>query len=178
MHDTPVSSHHPTSRVRSENAADFGCIELERLYTCFPPHARRSADEATLMPPWLPYALVGVGGCLGSIARFAAARYIGGLVDTRFPLGTFVINLTASFLLGVVGSIVAARVSPTSEAVRVAIGIGFIGGYSTFSTLEYETHNLLETGELLMAVGNALGSLAAGMLAVRLGVLVGRWWIA
>ena len=129
------------------------------------------------MPSWLPYVLVGVGGCLGSVTRFAVARYIGGVVDARFPLGTFVINMTASFLLGVVGSIVAARVSPTSEAIRVAIGVGFIGGYSTFSTLEYETHNLLEAGELLMGLANAIGSLALGMVAVRLGVVFGRWWI-
>ncbi|MGC4083712.1 MAG: CrcB family protein [Vicinamibacterales bacterium] len=83
------------------------------------------------------YTLVGAGGCFGSITRFAMARYIGGLVATRFPLGTLVINITASFLLGVVGSVVAARVSPASEALRLAIGVGFIGGYSTFSTLEY-----------------------------------------
>ncbi len=130
------------------------------------------------MPAWWPYVLVGIGGCFGSIARFAAARYIGGLVDTRFPLGTFVINVTGSFLLGVVGTMVAARVSPTSEAVRVAIGIGFIGGYTTFSTFGYETHGLLETGELAMGLANALGSVAAGLVAVRLGVLVARWWIA
>jgi CrcB protein len=130
------------------------------------------------MGTWALYALVGIGGCFGSMTRFAAARYIGGLVETPFPLGTLVINITASFLLGVVGSLVAARVSPSSEAIRLAIGVGFIGGYSTFSTLEYETHALLETGELLMAFGNAFGSLAAGMIAVRLGVVCGRWWFA
>lgn len=130
------------------------------------------------MPTWLPYAFVGVGGSFGRIARFAAARYIGGRADTPFPFGTFVVNLTVSFLLGVVANIVAARVSPTSEAVRVATGISFIGGPSTLSTSSVrDPQSCRDQRELLMAVGNALGCPAAGMLAVRLGVLVGRSWI-
>jgi CrcB protein len=131
-----------------------------------------------MMAVWVLYALVGIGGGLGCMSRFAMARFIGGLIDTPFPLGTLVINITASFLLGVVGSLVAARVAPASEALRVAIGVGFIGGYSTFSTLEYETHSLFETGESLLALLNVFGSVAAGLIAVRLGVLCGRWWLA
>ena len=130
------------------------------------------------MPSWLPYVLVGVGGGIGSITRFVLARYIGGLFDTRFPLGTFVINVSGSLLLGIVGAIVAARVSPTSEALRVAIGVGFLGGYTTFSTFEFETHALAETGEFLVAAANAIGSVALGLVAVRVGVLLGRWWTA
>ena len=92
------------------------------------------------MPAWLPYVLVGIGGFFGSLARFLLARYIGGLVGTRWPVGTFVVNVTGSCLLGLIGGVVAARVSPTSEGLRLAIGVGFIGAYTTFSTLEYETH--------------------------------------
>lgn len=55
----------------------------------------------------LPYLLVGLGGALGAIARFVVARWTGVLVEMRFPLGTFLINVSGSFLLGVLGTIVA-----------------------------------------------------------------------
>lgn len=130
------------------------------------------------MPGWLTYVLVGLGGFFGSVARFLLARYIGGLIGTRWPIGTFVVNITGSCLLGLVGGVIAARVSPTSEVVRLAIGVGFIGAYTTFSTLEYETHELLETGEFTAALANVVGSVVAGMIAVRGGVLLARQWIA
>jgi len=107
----------------------------------------------------------------------SSSRYIGGLVGTRWPVGTFVVNVTGSCLLGLIGGVVAACVSPTSEGLRLAIGVGFIGAYTTFSTLEYETHALLETGEFTAALANVLGSVVAGMLAVRGGVLLARQWI-
>ena len=94
---------------------------------------------ATLMP----YLLVGLGGFIGANARFVVARLVGALFETRFPLGTFVINVSGSFLLGVLGTLVAQKVMPNSESMRLALGVGFLGAFTTFSTFEFETHALL-----------------------------------
>src|SRR5262249_41541852 len=102
----------------------------------------------------IPYLLVGVGGFVGAIARLLVARWVGALVETRFPLGTFIINISGSFLLGVLGTLVAEKVFPNSDAVRLALGVGFLGAYTTFSTFEYETHALFEDGSWLTATTN------------------------
>lgn len=91
-----------------------------------------------------PYLLVGLGGFFGANARFVVARGLAALFDTRFPLGTFVINISGSFLLGVLGVVVADRVAPSSESLRLALGVGFLGAYTTFSTFEFETHALFD----------------------------------
>jgi CrcB protein len=138
------------------------------------PHARR---EGLLMSTWL-YILVGVGGFVGANARFLVARAVGALFETRFPLGTFVINISGSFLLGILGAIVAQKVMPSSEAMRLALGVGFLGAFTTFSTFEFETHALLEDGSWLTAAVNMFASLLVGLIAVRAGIVVAKTWLA
>lgn len=125
-----------------------------------------------------PYLLVGAGGFLGANARFVIARELGALLDTRFPLGTFVINISGSFLLGLLGVLVAQKVSPDSETLKLALGVGFLGGFTTFSTFELETHALFEGGSWLVATTNMFASLFVGLLAVRAGIIVGKMWLA
>lgn len=98
------------------------------------------------MSSFMPFLLVGIGGFVGANGRFLVARMVGGMVETRFPLGTFVINVSGSFLLGVLGTVIAQRVFPSSEAMRLAIGVGFLGAFTTFSTFEFETHALIDDG--------------------------------
>ena len=129
------------------------------------------------MSTWLPYVLVGVGGFVGANARFILARGIGALVETRFPLGTFIVNMSGSFLLGVLGAIIAQKVLPNSEAMRLALGVGFLGGFTTFSTFEFETHALFEDGSWLMAAMNMFLSLFVGLIAVRAGIVAARTWL-
>jgi len=124
----------------------------------------------------LPYLLVGVGGFLGANARFVLARWVGGVSEARFPLGTFLINVSGSFLLGVLGGVVALKAGPHGDALRLALGVGFLGAFTTFSTFEYETHALLEDGVWLTATMNVVLSLVAGLVAVRLGLLAARWF--
>jgi CrcB protein len=124
-----------------------------------------------------PYLLVGVGGFLGANARLLVARGVGTLVETRFPLGTFAINISGSFLLGVLGTIAARKLSPHSEALQLALGVGFLGAFTTFSTFEFETHALLEDGSWLTATMNMFGSLFVGLVAVRLGIVVAKSWL-
>jgi len=132
---------------------------------------------STVMSSALPYLLVGLGGFLGANARFLTARWVGGFVETRFPLGTFVINIAGSFLLGLIGAMVAQRVFRHSDAVRLALGVGFLGAFTTFSTFQFETHALLEDGSWLVAAANVGVSVFAGLVAVRLGIVMVRIWL-
>jgi CrcB protein len=135
------------------------------------------ALERLVMSRWLPYVLVGVGGFVGANARFILARGIGALVETRFPLGTFIVNMSGSFLLGVLGAIIAQKVLPNSEAMRLALGVGFLGGFTTFSTFEFETHALFEDGSWLLAAMNMFLSLFVGLIAIRAGIVAARTWL-
>ena len=124
------------------------------------------------------YLLVGVGGFAGAIARFLVARGVGALGATRFPLATFLINVSGSFALGILGALVAQKVSPGSDAMRLALGVGFLGAFTTFSTFELETHLLLENGSWLLATAYVVGSVFVGLIALRAGIVLGRAWFA
>lgn len=129
------------------------------------------------MTTLMPYLLVGLGGFIGANARFVVARLVGAAFETKFPLGTFVINISGSFLLGVLGTVVAQKVMPNSEDMRLALGVGFLGAYTTFSTFEFETHALFDDGSWLTATTNMFASLFVGLLAVRAGIVVARTWL-
>jgi CrcB protein len=129
------------------------------------------------MTALMPYLLVGLGGFIGANARYVVARLVGALFETRFPLGTLIINVSGSFLLGVLGTLVAQKVMPNSESMRLALGVGFLGAYTTFSTFEFETHALLEDGSWLIATTNMVASLFVGLLAVRAGIVVAKTWL-
>jgi fluoride exporter len=129
------------------------------------------------MAALIPYLLVGLGGFIGANARFVVARLVGALFETRFPLGTFVINISGSFLLGALGTVVAQKVMPNSESMRLALGVGFLGAFTTFSTFEFETHALFDDGSWLTATTNMFASLFVGLLAVRAGIVVAKTWL-
>jgi CrcB protein len=138
--------------------------------------AHRPRGEAEVIERLMPYLLVGVGSFVGGNARFVLGRWVGGMIDTRFPLGTFLINVSGSFLLGLIGGLLADRALPHADLIRLALGTGFCGGFTTFSTFEYETHALFEDGVWLSAVTNMFASLFVGLLAVRFGVVAARSW--
>jgi CrcB protein len=119
------------------------------------------------------YWLVGIGGFLGAIARFWLGGYISNRMGTRFPYGTFVINITGSFLIGFVITLMAERtyLNPT---LRYLIPIGFIGAYTTFSTFEYEIFRSVQDGDLLIAGLNIGLSVILGFVAVWLGAITGK----
>jgi CrcB protein len=119
------------------------------------------------------YLMVAIGGALGSVLRFWVGDYVSNRMGTRFPYGTFIINVTASFLIGLILTLLAER-SHWSANWRYFIPIGFIGGYSTFSTFEYETFRSFQDGEVLMAGLNIVLSVIVGFVSVWLGVITGR----
>jgi CrcB protein len=137
---------------------------------------RGGGGEGPMSQRILPYLLVGTGSFVGGVARFALARWVGGLIDARFPLGTFVINVGGSFVLGLIGGLLADRAVPHADAIRLGLGVGFCGGFTTFSTFEWETHALFEDGAWLPAVTNVFLSLFTGLLAVRFGIVAARSW--
>ncbi|HUO34734.1 MAG TPA: fluoride efflux transporter CrcB [Candidatus Acidoferrum sp.] len=119
------------------------------------------------------YLIVGLGGAVGSVLRFWAGGYISTRMGTRFPYGTFVINITASFLIGFIMELLAER-GHWNPNWRYLIPIGFLGGYSTFSSFEYETFRVFQDGELLIAMLNVVSSVVVGFFAVWLGVITGK----
>ena len=121
----------------------------------------------------LKYVLVGAGGCLGSILRFWVGSYIGSRMGTRFPYGTFVINITGSFLIGLVFAILTAR-THWSPNWQYLISIGFIGGYTTFSSFEYETLRTIQDGQIGLGFLYVAVSVIVGFVAVWGGVMAGR----
>jgi CrcB protein len=123
-----------------------------------------------------PYVLVGIGGFIGANARFVVARLVSGLVETGLPVGTFLINVSGSFVLGVVGTLAAQRLTPHSEAMRLALGDGFLGAYTTFSTFEFETNALAQQGDWAAAAINVGASVAIGFVALRAGVALAAMW--
>lgn len=96
-----------------------------------------------------------------------------GPAGPAFPFGTLVVNLSGSFLLGVLGVVTLERSLLPGEW-RISLGIGLLGAYTTFSTWEYETFRLLEAGQWAAGLVNLLGSAVAGFGALALGVVVGR----
>ena len=119
------------------------------------------------------YLMVGIGGFLGSILRFWLGGYIGNRMGTRFPYGTFIINCSGSFVIGFVVTLLAER-THWSPNWRYLIPIGFVGGYTTFSTFEYETLRAVQDGSLVIAGLNLLLSVVVGFLAVWMGVMAGQ----
>ena len=117
------------------------------------------------------YLLIAIGGALGSIARYWVGATIGARMGTRFPYGTFAINLTACVIIGFSLTYLGRRVE-LSPAWRYLIPIGFVGAYSTFSTYEWETLSSLRSGAFALAALYAGGSLVLGLASTWLGAVL------
>lgn len=114
---------------------------------------------------------VGLGGFLGANARYLLGGWIAARYGTLFPLGTFVINVTGSFILGFFLTLAQERVL-IHPNVRLLFAVGFVGAYTTFSTFEYESMRLLQDGELLWSLVNLVGSVLTGGVAVLAGIIL------
>jgi fluoride exporter len=116
---------------------------------------------------------IAVAGALGALARYGLEGLVSRRVPGAFPWGTFAVNVTGAFVLGFAFTVMTEQFT-VAPWIRGAVTIGFLGAYTTFSTLSFETYRLAEDGALGLAAANALGSLAAGLTAVYLGVVAGR----
>ena len=121
---------------------------------------------------WDLLLVVAAGGALGAAGRFGAAKALPSAPD-EFPWSTFLVNATGCLLLGLL-MVCALDVWPTSRYLRPFLGIGLLGGFTTFSTYALETRNLVAEHQQQLAGVYLVGSVAAGLTAVWLGVAVGR----
>ena len=119
------------------------------------------------------YFIIGLGGFLGAVARYAVALWIGQRWGRIFPLGTFVINVSGSFLISLFMSLFTEKFMVNPQ-IRLFLVIGFLGAYTTFSTFEYETGNLVRDGEWFLALANVVLSVVAGFVALKLGDFIAR----
>lgn len=114
---------------------------------------------------------VALGGFVGAPARFRVDRFVADRIETDFPLGTFLINLSGSLLLGLLTGLDLTGHLP--RLAKALLAIGFCGAYTTFSTWSFETVRLIEEGELLQAFLNAFLSLLLGLAAAGAGLALG-----
>jgi len=118
--------------------------------------------------------LIMLGAALGATARYFLAQWAAQRFGTSFPYGTLIINVTGSFLLGLVYTILLRTSLAHAPLLRAFLGIGLLGGYTTFSSFSYETSQLLLEGNLTGAVLNPLLSVLGGILVCVLGIALGN----
>ena len=119
--------------------------------------------------------LVGVGGIFGAVLRYLIGKWISDFSKTSFPLGTWFINLTGSFLLGLISFYTMQQI--IAQWVWLLFGVGFLGAYTTFSTFGYETMQLIEKKQWRIAILYAISSITFGVLFAWLGSFIGGIFI-
>ena len=122
------------------------------------------------------YFWVAVGSALGGVSRFWVSKFVGQRVGESFPWGTIVINITGSFVIGVFLALTLAegRLNTSRSFIREFCMVGICGGYTTFSSFSLQTLTLMQSRQWLWAGGNVLISVAACLVAVWLGFIVGQ----
>ncbi|MEO8423203.1 MAG: fluoride efflux transporter CrcB [Actinomycetota bacterium] len=116
---------------------------------------------------------IGLAGAVGALSRYGLEGLISHRLPGSFPSGTFVINVTGSFVLGFLFVVLTERIA-ASPALRTSLMVGFVGAYTTFSTFSFETVRLIEDGALRTAALNVAETVVLGLLAVWAGMTVGR----
>ena len=127
------------------------------------------------------YLYVAIGSAIGGLARFTLGAWLQRRLDAwlphagalSFPVGTLLVNVSGSFLLGVV-VVASARRGADANAMRLLLGVGFCGGFTTFSTFSADTVALIEGGAGSLAAMNVAASVALAMLATVAGLALGR----
>jgi CrcB protein len=120
----------------------------------------------------MPFVWISLGAVFGANMRYVVNRLMAQWLGTAFPFGTLVVNLFGCLVIGVVGTMVSGRLMDRPDLVRQVVIVGFLGSLTTFSSFAYETHNLFVDGAWIRALVNMFLSLFAGLVGVRLGVLL------
>ena len=113
--------------------------------------------------------LVFIGGGLGAVSRFLVTTALAGKLG-NFPLGTLTVNFFGSLLMGLVLGILASRVHFGAEQIKLFIAVGFLGGFTTFSSFSAETLALIQNGQIFAATLNVVVSVVAGLVACAVGL--------
>ena len=121
-----------------------------------------------------PYLLVGLGGAIGSMARYGSGVLVGRLWPSQFPLATMLVNISGSFLMGLLVGVLARTMPAWQGEARLFLAIGVLGGFTTLSSFSLDTVVLLQRGEVGQAALYVLGSVAVSIAALVLGLLIMR----
>jgi fluoride exporter len=122
----------------------------------------------------MKYVLILFGGGVGSLSRYLLTTAIVTRYGMRFPIvGTMTINVTGSFLIGLLFTLITERFGANSN-LRPLLVIGFLGGYTTFSSFEWETYSAIRNGGFWIGIFNIVGSVTLGYAAVWLGAMLAR----
>lgn len=116
---------------------------------------------------------IGLAGFFGAIARYQLDVWVANRSSGAFPWGTLAVNISGSFALGLLFTLLTERYSPNPE-VRFALTTGFLGAYTTFSAFALETQRLAANGDMTLAALNVLASVAGALMAVWAGTAVAR----
>jgi CrcB protein len=122
---------------------------------------------------WAQLTLIALAGAAGTLARFWLQGFVQRLTGEGFPWGTFAVNLTGCFLFGVVWSMAEERLVISGET-RLIILTGFMGAFTTFSTFAFDAGEQLRKSQWLHAAGNVGGQVVLGVVALFLGMALGR----
>ncbi|WP_298404245.1 fluoride efflux transporter CrcB [uncultured Chloroflexus sp.] len=117
---------------------------------------------------------IALGAAIGANLRYGIGLWAAQRFGTAWPYGTLIINLLGCLLIGVLLTLTANRLT-LSEPVRLMLVTGLLGGFTTFSTFGYESFTLFNAGNWLAALGYVGGSVVGGLIAVVVGVGLGRW---
>lgn len=153
--------HLPIGESPSGKAAAFGAA-IRRFESSLPSHL-----------PMARFLLICLGGALGTGARYLISLWLAGLAGAAFPLGTLVVNVAGSFLLAAIVelSLATALIGPDA---RLILGTGVLGGFTTYSTFNYETLALLREGTWGLAALNIAATLAGCLIAGAIGIALIR----
>jgi CrcB protein len=123
---------------------------------------------------WKAVCAVAIGAALGGVARYVIGQVFAQRFGPGFPYGTLFINVTGSFLIGVVAELATSRAFGVTPLIRVFAATGILGGYTTFSTFSLDGLMLVSDGAALLAALYAAGSVALGLVAAYAGLVLAR----
>ncbi len=117
--------------------------------------------------------LISLGAVFGANARYWLAYWLAQKIGASFPYGTMIVNISGSFLIGLIMALTTEKYL-VDPRIRLFFTVGFLGAYTTFSTFTFESYNLFSRGQWLTGLTNLLTSTIIGIIAVGIGVYVGK----
>lgn len=119
--------------------------------------------------------LVFVGGGMGAVSRYLVTTFMGNHLGSSFPYGTFAANIIGSFFMGAVMFYFINKSLPVPEQLRLLLLVGFMGGFTTFSSFSMETVSLMQNQHLVFSMLNVVGNVSLGIGAVLMGMFAANW---